>query len=131
MRRTDIRAHAAHPDRPVPNGGGPGLAAAGNLLHGTGNKQGTCPAGGDDSPGVVAIINAALCHVAGFRRQVDATLKESKEPHELAEQAILAEKASLDWYSLVPNPMDGDAAERSSRAEKEILCRAAVTLRTK
>ena len=66
MRRTDIRAHAALPDRSVPKGGGRGFAPAGSLLHGAGNMQGTSPAGGDDTPGVVAIMNAALYHVGGF-----------------------------------------------------------------
>ena len=66
MRRTDIRAHAALPDRSVPKGGGRGFAPAGSLLHGAGHIQGTSPAGGDDTPGVVAIMNAALYHVGGF-----------------------------------------------------------------
>jgi len=131
MRRTDIRAHAALPDRSVPKGGGGGFAQAGSLLHGAGNMQGTSPAGGDDSPGVVAIMNAALYHVDRFRRQVDETLKEWKELHEFAEKAILAEKASLDWKNFVRNPMDDNAAMRSSKAEEEILCRATVTLRVK
>ena len=125
MRRTNIRAHAALPDRFVPNGGGRGFAAAGSLLHGAGKS----PTGGEDNPGVVAIMNAALYHVGGFRRQVDETLKEWKELHEFAEKAILAEKASLDWYNFASNPMDDNAAMRSDKAEKEILRRAAVKLR--
>ena len=129
MKRTDIRAQAALPDRSVPKGGGQGFSLAGSLLHGAGNMQGTSPAGGDDSPGVVAILNAALYHVSGFQKQVDETLKEWKELREFAEEAILEEKASLAWKNFVLNPMDGNAAMRSSKAEKEILCRAAVTLR--
>ena len=76
-------------------------------------------------------MNAALYHVGGFQRQVDETLKEWKELREFAEKAILAEKASLAWKNFVLNPMDGNAAMRSSKAEKEILCRAAITLRAK
>ena len=129
MRRTNICAHAALPDRPVPNGGGRGFAAAGSLLHGAGHIQGKSPTGGEDNPGVVAIMNAALYHVGGFRRQVDETLKEWKELHEFAEKAILAEKATLDWYNFVRNPMDDNAAMRSDKAEKEILRRAGVKLR--
>ena len=131
MKRTDIRAQAALPDRSVPKGGGHGFSLVGSLLHGAGNMQGASPAGGDDSPGVVAIMNAALYHVSGFQRQVDETLKEWKELREFAEKAILAEKASMAWKNFVLNPMDGNAAMRSSKAEEEILCRAAVTLRAK
>ena len=76
-------------------------------------------------------MNAALYHVSGFRRQVDETLKEWKELHEFAEQAIEAEKETLDWKYYVRCPMDGNAAMRSSKAEKEILCRAELTLGAK
>ena len=97
-----------------------------HLHHGADYVQRTSPAVGNDSTGVVAILNAALYHVGGFRRQVDETLKEWTELHEFAEQAIEAEKQSLDWkyYGALPN-------WRSSKAEKEILCRAELTLGAK
>ena len=80
MRRTDKRAHAALPDS-----GGQRFAPAGSLLHDAGNMQGTSPAGGDDRPGVVAIMNAALYHVGGFQEQVDKTLKEWNHRHDFTE----------------------------------------------
>ena len=70
MKRTDIRAQAALPDRSVPQGGGQGFSPAGSLLHGAGNVQGASPAGGDDGPGVVAIMSAAREHVRG-QNQLD------------------------------------------------------------
>ena len=75
MRRTDIRAQAALPDRSVPKGGDQWFSLAGSLLHGAGNVQGTSPAGGDDGPGVVAIMNAAVTHVHAFQAQVKKALK--------------------------------------------------------
>ena len=131
MRRTDIREHAALPDILVPEGGGRGFASAGSLLHGAGNNQMTSRAGQNDRPGVVAIVNAALYHVGGFRRQVDETFKEWKDIHDFAEGAILAEKESLEWKSFACKPTKGNAAKRSNEAEKEILCRAALTLHAK
>ena len=76
MRKTDIRANASLPGRTMPEGGGLGRVSAGSLLHGAVNMQRTSPAGVDDSPGVVAIRNAALDHVGGYRREVDETFKE-------------------------------------------------------
>ena len=131
MRRTDIREHAALPDTLVPEGGGRGFASAGSLLHGAGNNQMTSRAGQDDRPGVVAIVNAALYHVGGFRRQVDETFKEWKDVYDFAEGAILAEKESLEWKRFVSKPINGNTAKRSNEAEKEILCRAALTLHAK
>ena len=63
MRRRDIRACAALPDRSVQKGRGRGFDPVETLRHGAGNIQETSPAGGDDSPGVVAIMNLSLIHI--------------------------------------------------------------------
>ena len=131
MKRTDIRAQAALAETSVPEGGAHGVPLAGSLLHDAGSMQGTSHAGGDYRAGVVAILNAALDHVSRFRKHANAPLKEWNELRELAEEAILAEKASLDWKYLMLNPMPGNAAMRSSKAEREILCRAAIRLGAK
>ena len=137
MRRIDNLAHAASTARLEPAevkakiDCGKEYEPDCHLLHGAEDVQRTSPAGGNDSTGVVAIMNAALYHVGGFRRQVDETLKEWKELHEFAEQAIEAEKETLDWEYYVRRPMDANAAMRSSKAEEEILCRAELTLGAK
>ena len=136
MRRIDNLAHAASTARLEPAEVQAKIDCAKeyepdcHLLHGA-KVQRTSPAGGNDSTGVVAIMNAALYHVGGFRRQVDETLKEWKELHEFAQQAIEAEKETLDWEYYVRCPMDGNAAMRSSKAEEKILCRAELTLGAK
>ena len=114
MKRTDIRAQAALAETSVPEGGAHGVPLAGSLLHDAGSMQGTSHAGGDYRAGVVAILNAALDHVSRFRKHANAPLKEWNELREFAEEAILAEKASLDWKYLMLNPMPGNAAMRSS-----------------
>ena len=129
MRKTDIRAYAALPDRTMPEVGVRSVAPAGSFVHLL--PDWTSPAVNDVGLGVVAIMNAALYHVCGFRRQVDETFKEWKVVHEFAESAILAERVSLDWEYFVRNPMGGNATKRSSKAEEEMLCRAAVTLKAK
>ena len=69
----------------------------------------------------------------GFQEQVKLTLKDWQDVLSFAESkalaAILTEKASSAWKDFVLNPMDGDTAMRSSKAEREILGRAAITLR--
>ena len=113
MRRIDNIAHAASTARLEPAevkakiDCGKEYEPDCHLLHAAEDVQRASPADGNDSTGVVAIMNAALYHVGGFRRQVDETLKEWKELHEFAEKAILAEKASLAWKNFVRNPMDG------------------------
>ena len=104
---------------------------AGSVLHGGGSRQGTFHAGGEHRPGVVAFLNAALDYVSRFQKHADATPNEWKEVREIVEEAILAENARLDWKNFVLNLMYGNVAMRSSKAEEEILCSAAVTLGAK
>ena len=72
MKRTDIRAQAAIPERSVSKGGAHGFALAGSVLHGAGSRQGTSHAGGEHKPGMLALLNAALDHVSRFQKHADA-----------------------------------------------------------
>jgi endonuclease/exonuclease/phosphatase family metal-dependent hydrolase len=110
MKRTDTRVQAAVPDTSMPRGRGREFFPA------------------DAPPGMLRVMNAAVSHVHAFRTQVSKVLREWEERHRGAEAAILAERGSSAWAKFVLKPKEGRAATQSSKAEAEILCRAAQKL---